>query len=227
MLCFSAGEWWRGRSGPFWQLWQGGCGSLWHVFWVCATHWNKTHSPPRGAPHLGQEPGAGCPQRRGEHPRTERERVGAARPLWMWTNEEPLGAPGAGVRTGLWGSFLPPHVQASVEWISTPVTPNQFVEWCFWSIFHLHQRVHEMKWSESRSVVSNSLWPHELYSPWSSPGQKAHRGLFKKLSLWRETPKILLPLIPHSHSLLPFLLTPLKWSGWDICGSGDGESWNW
>ena len=25
--------------------------------------------------------------------------------------------------------------------------------------------------SESHSVVSNSLWPHELYSPWNSPGQ--------------------------------------------------------
>ena len=28
------------------------------------------------------------------------------------------------------------------------------------------------KWiRESHSVVSNSLWPHELYSPWNSPGQ--------------------------------------------------------
>ena len=25
--------------------------------------------------------------------------------------------------------------------------------------------------SESHSVVSNSLWPHGLYSPWNSPGQ--------------------------------------------------------
>ena len=25
--------------------------------------------------------------------------------------------------------------------------------------------------SESHSVLSNSLWPHGLYSPWSSPGQ--------------------------------------------------------
>ena len=30
--------------------------------------------------------------------------------------------------------------------------------------------------SESRSVVSNSLWPHGLYSPWSSPGQNAGVG---------------------------------------------------
>ena len=32
------------------------------------------------------------------------------------------------------------------------------------------------KWSESRSVVSNSLWPHGLYSPWNSPGQKTGVG---------------------------------------------------
>ena len=28
-----------------------------------------------------------------------------------------------------------------------------------------------MKWSESRSVMSDSLWPHGPYSPWNSPGQ--------------------------------------------------------
>ena len=30
--------------------------------------------------------------------------------------------------------------------------------------------------SESRSVVSDSLWPHELYSPWNSPGQNTGVG---------------------------------------------------
>ena len=29
----------------------------------------------------------------------------------------------------------------------------------------------KVKWSESHSVVSESLWPHGLYSPWNSPGQ--------------------------------------------------------
>ena len=28
------------------------------------------------------------------------------------------------------------------------------------------------KWSESHSVMFNCLWPHGLYSPWNSPGQK-------------------------------------------------------
>ena len=32
------------------------------------------------------------------------------------------------------------------------------------------------KWSESRSVMSESLQPHGLYSPWNSPGQNAGVG---------------------------------------------------
>ena len=30
--------------------------------------------------------------------------------------------------------------------------------------------------SDSHSVVSNSLWPHGLYSPWNSPGQNTGVG---------------------------------------------------
>ena len=37
--------------------------------------------------------------------------------------------------------------------------------------------------SESRSVVSDSLWPHGLYSPWNSPGQNTGMG---SLSLLQE-----------------------------------------
>ena len=33
-----------------------------------------------------------------------------------------------------------------------------------------------VKWSESRSVVSDSLQPHRLYSPWDSPGQNTAVG---------------------------------------------------
>ena len=32
-------------------------------------------------------------------------------------------------------------------------------------------QVCEVKWSESHSVVPESLWPHGLHSPWKSPGQ--------------------------------------------------------
>ena len=34
----------------------------------------------------------------------------------------------------------------------------------------------EVKWSESRSVVSDSLWHHGLYSPWNSPGRNTGVG---------------------------------------------------
>ena len=34
----------------------------------------------------------------------------------------------------------------------------------------------QVKWSESRSVVSDYLWPHGLYSPWNSPGQNIGVG---------------------------------------------------
>ena len=39
------------------------------------------------------------------------------------------------------------------------------------------------KWSESEScsVVSDSLWPHRLYSPWHSPGQNTEEGSFSLL----------------------------------------------
>ena len=54
-----------------------------------------------------------------------------------------------------------------------------------------------MKWSESSSVVSNSLWPHRLYSPWTSPGQNtgvvSHSLQSIYHSLWE--PKIGLELI--------------------------------
>ena len=31
-------------------------------------------------------------------------------------------------------------------------------------------------WSESHSVMSDSLWPHGLYSPWNSPGPNIRVG---------------------------------------------------
>ena len=40
----------------------------------------------------------------------------------------------------------------------------------------------ELNWSTSRSVVSDSLWPHGVYSPWNSLGQNTRvssRSLFE------------------------------------------------
>ena len=47
--------------------------------------------------------------------------------------------------------------------------------------------------SESRSVVSNSLQPHGLYSPWNSPGQNTGMG---SLSLLRGSSQ---PRVQISH----------------------------
>ena len=45
----------------------------------------------------------------------------------------------------------------------------------FWEASILFSTV-AMKWSESRSVVSDSLWPHGLYSPWNSLGRNTGMG---------------------------------------------------
>ena len=44
---------------------------------------------------------------------------------------------------------------------------------CFRTLFQLSW---ETKWSESHSVMSDSLWPHGLYNPWNSPGQNTGVG---------------------------------------------------
>ena len=49
--------------------------------------------------------------------------------------------------------------------------------------------------SESRSVVSDSLWPHGLYRPWNSPGQNTGVGslsLFQGIfPIWGLNPGLL------------------------------------
>ena len=39
-------------------------------------------------------------------------------------------------------------------------------------------------WSESYSVMSDSLWPHGLYNPWNSPGQNTGDFPFSRGSSW-------------------------------------------
>ena len=51
--------------------------------------------------------------------------------------------------------------------------------------------------SESRSVVSNSLWPHGLYSPWNSPGQDTRVGGVLINIIAR--PPVLYSIIPPSY----------------------------
>ena len=55
--------------------------------------------------------------------------------------------------------------------------------------------ISEVKWSKSHSVVSASLWPHRLCSPWNSPGQNTGVG----------SPSLLQGIVPTqgSHLGLP------------------------
>ena len=50
--------------------------------------------------------------------------------------------------------------------------------WRLYTMFLNNEQVTEeiKSESESRSVVSNSLWPHGLYSPWNSSGQNTGVG---------------------------------------------------
>ena len=55
-------------------------------------------------------------------------------------------------------------------------------------MIHLVGKVHISE-SESRSVVSDSLRPHELYSPWNSSGQNTGVGSLSLLQgIFREAP---------------------------------------
>ena len=79
---------------------------------------------------------------------------------------------------------------------------------------------------ESRSVVSDSLWPHGLYSPWNSPGQNTGVGSLSLLQGIFPT-QGLNPGLPHcrqilyqlSHKRSPRIL------GWVVYIFSRGSSW--
>ena len=65
--------------------------------------------------------------------------------------------------------------------IITKTLPSHKVIRCYWKIRAdgLSQpriATNLVKWSESHSVMFNSLQPHGLYSPWNSPGQNTGVG---------------------------------------------------
>ena len=55
--------------------------------------------------------------------------------------------------------------------------------------------------NETHSVVSNSLWPHGLYSPWNSPGQNTGVGSLSLLQGIFPT-QALDPGLPHCRRIL-------------------------
>ena len=58
-----------------------------------------------------------------------------------------------------------------------------------------------VKWSESCSVMSESLWPHRLYSPWNYPSQNTGVGSLSLLQGIFPTPGPN-PGLPHCRRIL-------------------------
>ena len=99
-----------------------------------------------------------------------------------------------------------------------------------------------MKWSESHSLVSNSLWPHGLYSSWNFPGQYtgvySHfllQGIFPILGSNPHLPHCgqILYLLSHQQSprILDWVASPFQWifqtqeSNWGLLYCRFFSSW--
>ena len=86
---------------------------------------------------------------------------------WDWFN-----SPWSGLS---WFSPVPLFVTLWTVACQTPMSmwslQARILEW----VGKLSSRILEVE-SESRSVVSDSLWFHGLYSPWNSPGQNTGMG---------------------------------------------------
>ena len=73
------------------------------------------------------------------------------------------------------------------------IEENFFLTYC-WDLSSL-------KWSESRSVISYSLRPHGLYSPWNAPGQNTGKGSHSLLQ-WIFPTQGSNPGLPHCNCIL-------------------------
>ena len=61
--------------------------------------------------------------------------------------------------------------------------------------------MHDISESESHSVMSDSLGPHGLYSPWNSPGENTRMGSFSLLQGIFPT-QGLNPGLPHCRQII-------------------------
>ena len=85
-----------------------------------------------------------------------------------------------------WGSSVHAILQARVlEWVAIPFSKgfsqprDQTRVSSIAGTFFITEppgKPHRQDWSESHSVMSDSLWPHGLHSPWNSPGQNTGVG---------------------------------------------------
>ena len=102
------------------------------------------------------------------------------------------------------------------------------IQCCSWAFLAWKVKVH---WSKvSHSVVSDSLWPQGLYSPWNSPGQNTGVG---SLSLLQGIfpAQGSNPGLPHYRQILYQLIykgSPriLEWLVYPF-SSVSSQPWNW
>jgi len=97
------------------------------------------------------------------------------------------------------------------------------------ALLFIHPIYKSLKWSESRSVMSNSLQPHELYSPWNSPRQNTGVGSLSLLQGIFPTQGSN-PGLPHCRRILYQLSykgSPriLEWAAYPF-SSGSSQPWN-
>ena len=74
----------------------------------------------------------------------------------------------------LWAKLLRVRLKDWKPWTDSPARPG-FGKQSFVRTWEPQQQKSD---SESHSVMSNSLWPHGLYSPWNSVGQNTGVGSF-------------------------------------------------
>ena len=87
------------------------------------------------------------------------------------------------------------------------ITIAMYNKSCHWFMYHKNWKstTSSTKWvksvTESHSVVSDSLWPHGLYSPWNSPGQNPGVGSLSLLQGIFSTQESN-PGLPHCRQIL-------------------------
>ena len=104
------------------------------------------------------------------------------------------------------------HLELSLYVILTGVWWYLIVVLIYISIMIYDEHLVTCLWSESHSVVSNSLQPHGLYSPWNSPGQNTRvgshsllKGIFPKQGSNTGLPHCRQILYQLSHQGSPFM----------------------
>ena len=92
---------------------------------------------------------------------------------------------------------------------------------------HWSPRTGGSEWSEGRSVVSHSLWPHGPYSPWNSPGQNTGVGSLSLLQGIFPT-QGLNPDLPCCRRILSHQGSPriLEWVAYPF-SNGSSQTRNW